>query len=162
MGLGIVAYSNLTPVTEDEAVQCNDEDLVPAQAHPDFERTTRGSAPYYRITDTTVTWTWRAGSYSGYNGFRNMLASLAGVSITDVWKLPNLYWEVPFFELLNFSDCEGTVGTEAAKDLLVDFIQHRPQFVAMVASDDPYWISLYDNWIHGLTLASENGVLYFC
>jgi len=56
--------------------------------------------------------------YSGYNYLRNELAKLAGYQdAQDCWTKSS----GPFWELINFSDCEGVIGASVSKKLSKDF-----------------------------------------
>jgi hypothetical protein len=71
---------------------------------------------------------FRAGSYSGYGRWREALSEMAlGVSPETVWNNPETYEGKPFFEIIHFSDCEGTIGPELAVKLTADFDAYRDQ-----------------------------------
>src|SRR3972149_5024711 len=53
---------------------------------------------------------FRAGTYSSYNQWRDQLAQLA---------------QGAFLELINFSDCEGAIGSKTSTKLLKDFQDHE-------------------------------------
>jgi hypothetical protein len=75
------------------------------------------------------------------------------------------YWngnKGPFSELINFSDCEGTIGSEISKKLLKDFEEYKSKAEKI---EDKYSLDFhenYNNWIKALTLASDNGCIIFC
>lgn len=73
-------------------------------------------------------------SYSTYNDWREILAQAAGYPLmsykdmkhSEVVKHSHCAgaWEAtagPFWELINFSDCEGIIGTQTSKKLAKDF-----------------------------------------
>lgn len=69
---------------------------------------------------------FRAGSYSGYNAWRETLAELAGIKNLEAWwkeqgSALNRKGETPFHELINFSDCEGKLPYKECVELLADF-----------------------------------------
>jgi hypothetical protein len=66
-----------------------------------------------------------AGSYGTYGGFRSDLCMLAHkVTPNIVWNNPDIYKGSDFYELINFSDCEGAIGPTTASKLLSDFKKH--------------------------------------
>jgi hypothetical protein len=71
---------------------------------------------------------FRAGSYTGYGRWREALAQFAyGVDPETVWGNPDDFADKPFFEIIHFSDCEGTIGPEVAAKLARDFEEYRQQ-----------------------------------
>lgn len=72
-------------------------------------------------------WNFRAGSYSSYSAFRDALTKLVGyepreyidkcVTALDLGDSPPL----PFWQLVYFSDCDGTIGPVACAGLAKDF-----------------------------------------
>lgn len=101
---------------------------------------------------------WRAGSYSGYSYFRNLLAGMFDRTAEDYWDNGDPEW--PFYELINYSDCEGAMGPEAIKNVLSDFIEHENLFKKTYPEDSSWYLEVYGNWIKGLTLAQDGIVLF--
>lgn len=72
---------------------------------------------------------FRAGSYSGYGAWRKQLAELVGVQdIRSFWARVTAMEEkgeqpkdMPFWQLLHFSDCEGALGPVVCLALAEDF-----------------------------------------
>lgn len=109
----------------------------------------------------TETFGFRAGSYSGYNQWRNTLAFLSGHgSAEHAWELckDGLPADKPFIELINFSDCEGTIGPKTATKLLADFEKYDK---AAQTVEDPWFYSLYEEWRKAFQMASDNGFISF-
>jgi hypothetical protein len=173
MGLDITAYSNLQ-VAGDEAyeggeliydgnfVELYDNDAFPGRIAPQ-----QGGQAY--MYDDCVG--FRAGSYGGYNAWRNDLAKLAGYKAqpydpydrndVKVMRYDAGAWEAtsgPFWELITFSDCEGTIGTDACKKLAKDFADFQ---AAAEATSDEWFLSRYNDWRAAFDLASNNGAVDF-
>lgn len=89
---------------------------------------------------------FRAGSYSGYNGWRNWLETIAAG--TDA-----------FYELINFSDAEGFLGPAVSAKLAEDFKQNRGN--AILKMSDEWDLEKYDQWQGAFALAANNGVVEF-
>ncbi len=114
-------------------------------------------------------------SYSGYNRWRDELAMLAGYPLTTLqggsWLAgTKLYaaacWEGatgPFSELINFSDCEGTIGAKVAAKLLKDFRdwEERAEAYGQTMNDDGFWLQQYREVLRCLELAADNGAITF-
>ncbi|WP_335956158.1 hypothetical protein [Acinetobacter guillouiae] len=107
---------------------------------------------------------FRAGSYGGYNNWREQLAKLAGYPCLDGEGDRHLYsngaWKAhngAFWELINFSDCEGVIGTEVSKKLLKDFID----FEESAKQVGGYFHELYNEWKTAFEYAGENGAVDF-
>lgn len=128
----------------------------------------------YEYTTKSRRHGFRAGSYSYYNWWRNELANFAlGVDAEDVWFEPHMYRGQPFVELINFTDCDGRIGTTVAAKLAADFTSHTAKakrFAATVthpdAPDDPdtgtYWLQNFRDFATAFRLAAKDGALEFC
>ncbi len=152
MGLDVTAYKNiewLEPISP-EKDESSDYDL--RIVLDDFkERASDIKDGYYSYTDE---YGFRAGSYGGYNSWRNELAVLAGFeSAKDAWSKDS----GPFWELINFSDCEGTLGTLTCKKLLFDF----KEFYSKAEKIGGWFFESYKQWTKGMELAAENGCFCF-
>src|SRR5216117_1196420 len=114
MGLDITAYRQIKKldceVKDGEPIGPNCQPLDWKEyAHlysypPWMDRADGIEDGYYSFAEAMK---FRAGSYSGYNNWRNDLARLAG------WKDDEEAWkatEGPFWELINFADNEGVIG----------------------------------------------------
>ncbi|TAW65419.1 hypothetical protein ELI15_14085 [Rhizobium ruizarguesonis] len=87
--------------------------------------------------------------YSNYSQWRSELADLSGYtgSETD-----------PFHELLQFSDCEGTIGAAAAGRLLKAFVhfEHKARIFQSTSFYRRY------TWFHQvIEFAAQNGAVVF-
>lgn len=125
-----------------------------------------------------ASYSFRAGSYGGYNVFREGLAVLAGVVSEEMWRegrrgaegmydLPAVKalesdpTSRPFGELIMFADNEGVIGTACAKRLFADFINHREAAKALFNEEGMRWMDAYDHWIEGLRHATDGGAIDF-
>lgn len=98
---------------------------------------------------------FRAGSYSGYNQWRDKLAEIAGYGCAkNVLDNPI---DGPFMELINFSDCEGTIGTEVSAKLIEDFRRYRNKAEAI---GGVFW-DKYQEWQEAFKVASNKGAVNF-
>lgn len=116
----------------------------------------------YQVSGDTMG--FRAGSYSGYNWFREALSKAAlGVEPRAVWDDPDSYRDKPFVEMINFSDCEGVIGPEVCAELAKDFRDHREDVrEALVAeSEDGWYGEKYDEWQAAFELAADTGLVQF-
>jgi hypothetical protein len=113
--------------------------------------------------------TWehfRAGSYSGYGEFRRALCrAILGVEPQRVWEEQEAFKGRPFFNLINFSDCEGVIGPLTASKLADDFAdpQHRAKFETQMKdhADRDYYLQKYDEWAEAFKVAADNGMVIF-
>lgn len=160
MGLDITVYRNLTPAPNAEV----DEDGFPVEWGSHFmirqglldmqERGFPGRAQLvagiYRADETDGFW---AGSYGGYNLWRSWLAGVAGfLSADHFWHSATP--AAPFYELINFSDCEGILGAEACANLAADFASHKPD-------GDTWQLALYEKWKAACEMAAQGGAIEF-
>jgi hypothetical protein len=134
MGLDITYYLGLQEV--DAVFNADGEPIDPQTRkplgfdyyqpipNPHYERDEGLVGKIYRFDETDG---FRAGSYGGYNQWRDELAKLAGYPPHPREKHSlhqSSACEVqsgPFWELLTFSDCEGTIGPKIATKLAKDF-----------------------------------------
>lgn len=165
MGLDITAYSHLSAVGKHTAGWCEDDDHVTAMAYDSFPDSFRGipvistethgitgflMGGCYAITEKTETHGFRAGSYSGYNRWREDL---------QLQFNPKRDPAEPFYELIWFADNEGCIGEIAAADLLADFRQHATDYAA--AHSDEYDRERYADWTTAFRLAAAGGLVRF-
>jgi hypothetical protein len=167
MGLDISAYSHikvLENVLFDEDGDPVDENGKLLQIDKCFQPLINPHYPKHagNIEDKAAygyeqTFGFRAGSYSGYNLWRDSLAQLARYrSAEDVWNNPGL--EGPFVELIHFSDCEGVIGAEISAKLSKDFADFDDQ--AKTHAIGPFYY-LYEKWRDAFALAAQDGAVEF-
>lgn len=105
------------------------------------------------------TFGWRAGSYSGYNAWREMLGDLVGVEAPrDGREFHAPPVDAPFAPLLNFSDCEGTLGTATCARLAADFAAHQAK---AGAHEDDSFRQQYADWRKACEMAADGGAIAF-
>jgi len=178
MGLDVTAYSNIKPLRpyRDDNIDydAGERNFFTFSAFPHaaaglmdatVQSTTHADlvADYVYDVNGGEAHSWSCRAYSHYNRFRASLAAFAGYEPEEMWNDPEGFSDRPFFELVNFSDCDGCIGPVASRALLEDFAEHRDAYRA--ARDDVgerYSFSyFYDEFIEGLRLAADNGVLNF-
>jgi hypothetical protein len=174
MGLDIRAYSQVELI-ETTDLDTWEEKCYPAESGPygretiyiygpndaGFEEHLSGIQVYgvYGYADE---FEFRAGSYGGYNEWRDWLSrSFLGVPARAVWENREKYRGEPFFYLINFSDCEGIIAGVAAKKLAKDFANHKLRALNVPRSDD-WFINKYNDWRKAFALASDHGLVEFC
>lgn len=168
MGLDITAYSNIRHVPDvtdqDRAYELG---LTMLWRNNDFPHRAddiidRGVYAYATMID------FRAGSYSGYNLWREELAKLAGYpALSDprrdrsgprhdvgAWNADS----GPFWELINFSDCEGVIGATVAAKVLRDFVEFQPK---ADAHQGDWFRDRYALWRKAFELAANDGAVSF-
>lgn len=108
---------------------------------------------------------FRAGSYSSYSQWRDDLAKLAGYPEVDddteefkhaaeAWT-----WDAgPFWALINFSDCEGTIGPDTSAELAGDFAEFQEQ---VDAHESEEFRELYAEWRIAFETAADGGAVNF-
>lgn len=176
MGLDITAYSNLIPGQPGEGFDADgdvlwDDGWVRLYENPDFPGRADGldCSLAYR-EDEAESMGFRAGGYSGYGNWRNQLAKLAGYPEVrvDRYNTGNVElrhdhsaWNAesgPFWELINFSDCEGTLGPVVARKLAQDFADFQEQ---ADRHPDDYFRERYADWRQAFEMARNNGAVCF-
>jgi hypothetical protein len=189
MGLDIRAYSNIKRVENQSITNCESDNLIKIWTdnfpdHCEFED------GYYDETHTTREYHFSAGSYRSYNKFRDILSYLIhGVPASTIWEDEYSYQSKPFVEMLNFSDCEGIIGTLFSEKLYHDFKDNRDRFIRNLRhevdftkeTEDPLafetefsiqvyqftedeileYIEEYDEWLKVYAIAMDNGIVMF-
>ena len=167
MGLDVSAIARVELTPEHAWGQdCEDDDHVLAVTL-DFPRSSRGliEGRCYRVDGPVHG--FRAGSYDAYDHFRIRLCEAAlGIPFGTLLLDPVAYADEPFYELLNFGDTEGTIGSEAARDLAGDFAAGRdtvlPAMLAATPPADRAWLAqLWEDWSKAFELAGPGGLVLF-
>lgn len=94
---------------------------------------------------------FRAGSYGGYNDWRDWLARMSG------WESAKTTG--PFYELIHFADNEGVIGPKVAAKLAKDFAEHADKAKQM--AQDDFDLQRYQNWQRAFEMAADNGAVDF-
>jgi hypothetical protein len=117
---------------------------------------------------------FRAGSYAGYGVWRKMLCqAVHGVEPDVLWENQQEWVGKPFFELINFSDCEGVITGEVCTKLAVDFSAYAEEMRQAhrrgtwdELSIHPNWAGIfwekYQHWMEAFEIASPRGAVHFC
>jgi hypothetical protein len=107
---------------------------------------------------------FRAGAYSGYNDWREELAAMAGYSRV-AGESPrhahsNGAWQAnggPFWELINFTDCDGVIGTAVSAKLARDFADWQDR----LPEGDTLFAERYAQWRNAFEQAQHGGFVDF-
>ena len=164
MGLDIIAYKKLhiveNPKLDDDGYPVNWETEWIAGASMDWSESVwagRGegvdSKAVYTYEDR---YDFRAGSYGGYNAWRDSLDSFKG--------------NVAFNELINFADNEGVIGSIVSAKLFNDFKTYEKEaieFSETLKLNESYyygefWLARYYDWMKAFEYASNGGAVNFC
>lgn len=100
---------------------------------------------------------FRAGSYGGYNRWREQLARMVCIDYEAFCQ--RYIGGLPFAPLIWFSDCEGTIGPVVSRRLALDFERHLVLVEELDA--DPYFLSSYREWMTAFQAAADRGCVAF-
>lgn len=111
--------------------------------------------------DVDTVYDFRAGSYSGYNDWRNLLSLvMLGVNAENVWNNDEYYKDKPFYYLINFSDCEGYIAGDCLIKLREDFTNtYKIDQYPFDDNDKEWFVEIYNHFIAALEYAD---VIVFC
>lgn len=174
MGLDIVAMRGLERLPDHQIVdQCYDDDHIIIRGGDFPQRLGSLAEGCYKqdenLAEDESGFSFRAGSYSGYNEWRRHLALMAhNVEPLAVWERPDQF--KAFSELIDFSDCDGTLGTDICQKLAADFHTNLAKAEAYSKAlgepeEDIFavgFFSLYKVWMNAFDLASDRGCVRFC
>lgn len=180
MGVYAMAYSNLALTEPHEHGDCDTSmhfwagtyaahaltaaGLADADVVSESYNTRWVAARCYETTEATKSLEIFSMSYGGYGVWRELLAeAVLGRTPEDVWQSPDP--KLPFVEIVNFADNEGSIGPTAAARLLEDFsvAEYRQRYEEAVREHGGRngWLDLWDRWVDGLTLAADNGMIRY-
>ncbi len=166
MGLDIAAYKKLTkapdavldadgwPVDYNKYWRAHPASIEFAEAN--WPGRAEGIEPgvIYAFADQ---FRFRAGSYGGYNAWRDELARFIGRrSAKEFWDSGSPSGS--FSELIDFADNEGVIGPVVAAKLAKDFADNQTRADAF---SDAYWRDRYGDWRKAFTMAADNGAVDF-
>lgn len=186
MGLDITAYERVELVRERDGQNDDgyDEGLVylypfPGQGFEGREGPIRDGL--YRSLGNEVRFS--AGSYGGYNHWREELARMVGhpSQPPGPGQMPHFkghsqyVWShaadaavqaSPFFELINFADNEGVIAGDAARRIRDAFGAWAERAEAFAGEMEPasmgvYWWDRYQRWRGAFDLAADAGCVAF-
>ena len=164
MGLDITAYRGLTKIDnaemEDGQPKNWETDVMFWSNYPEFPGRSEGVDTNGTVYNFADKFGFRAGSYSGYNNWRELLAEFAGYDgARQVWDGKT----GPFSELINFADNEGTIGPVVSAKLARDFAEFQERADAFTAPEDwgNYWHQKYNDWRKAFEMAADNGAVAF-
>jgi hypothetical protein len=115
----------------------------------------------YKYTDSEIR---RIGSYSSYTFWREHLAKIAGYPPnkgTRYFPRTDSVFRADggdFWELLCFSDCEGTIDAQTSEKLSNDFEKYRDK----ITGQSENFIYIYDMFARAFAKAKNNGCVMFC
>ena len=158
MGLDITVYMNIRnerACTEDDDNNGVPDNMTTFYIEPHFPLAAP-DIPKNRVWSYSDSWAFRAGSYSGYNEWRDRLTTLAG--FPKDWNERKNCTDLPFYELVWFSDCEGVIGPATCAKLAKDFEQWSSW---AHGSGDDWFIRLYDEFKQAFKDAANNGAVEF-
>lgn len=181
MGLDISAYRRVTKldVNFDECGEAIDKitgELVDYDvrvfANPHFPGREEGveDGATYTAQDGM---SFRTG-YGAHGAWREDLATLAGYPATTVDRGYGSVSEMhsggawssesgPFWELINFSDCEGTIGPVVSAKLAKDFAEwdERAKQYDQDNALDGYFYKRFQEWRQAFDMAADGGLVDF-
>lgn len=153
MGLDITAYKNIRKVDIPEGNE--------GEYHFSNTGFTQSNMTDFENEEIQIVFdedfSFRAGAYSSYNKFRNELCLAAnGIKDETLWasKDENL----KFYWLINFSDCDGYIGTSYCKILYDEFCKYEEDIKSKL--NECYHLN-YNNFKKAFKLGSNNGLVDF-
>ena len=182
MGLDISAYKKATFIRERGNREDGDEQwpaVTYLYANPDFPGRADGMQDgLYDVgghtrfgleadRDKDHQLHFRAGSYSGYNAWREKLCWFAlGLQPDAIWRgKDEKYAGKPFIELINFADNEGLIGPQTSAKLARDFQTNgeaiKEKAKRELGPEADWFCNLYDTWQKAFELASGEGCVHF-
>lgn len=154
MGLDITAYSRMAPCALHHRTEADETEAAWDMGHvlpyinPDFPEHAEHVQGCYQKTAISIEHGFRAGSYSGYNWWRDELAAMVPKGSRA------------FEELINFSDCEGTIGPNISRKLAADFARFQ-KHADQRQGDGTMFTAKYAEWRKAFEIASDEGFVWF-
>jgi hypothetical protein len=190
MGLDISVISKIKPISIPEDIELWSNEYYEWEKKQDIQGTVWNFQPNQHFPEqseglpdgfgygTGEEYSFRAGSYSGYGEWRDLLSRLAlDMGSEGVWNKIDSgvgYSEIPFSEVINFSDADGIIGPVASKKLHNDFVNYEKDIMKKL---DRYYLKFedfeidgetydwfknkYKDWKEAFRIASNNGAVIF-
>ena len=190
MGLDISVISQIKPISIPEGIELWSNEYYEWEEKQDIEGSVWNFQPNTYFPEqseglpdgfgygTGEEYSFRAGSYSGYGEWRDLLARLAlDMSSEGVWNKIDSgegYTEIPFSDVINFSDADGIIGPVASKKLHNDFVNYEKDIMKKL---DRYYLKFedfeidgetydwfkhkYKDWKEAFRIASNKGAVIF-
>ena len=165
MGLSISYYSNIkyTGKNDEDKFEYKDKCcyLYGNDSFPNHFDINKSGVYIYEKRGT-----FNAGSYSTYSQFRHDLQTMAIFSngITNINYDEYDEKSIPFYELIHFSDCEGSINADICKKIFKDFEDNskkiKKQLDMSKDRDETFWY-LYKQFKKAFRVASNNGAVTF-
>lgn len=162
MGLDITAYSQLKDTGRPFDWDVDEGNTFIHNNHPDFaercvEFTPGNAFEYEGKLHACI------GAYGYYGAWRDQLAKLAGYSpvIGGTRPYSEGAWtatEGPFWELIDFTDCDGVLGTAVCQKLAKDFAEYEAS--ARLLKDEEF-LRTYLQFKAAVEWASDGGAVVF-
>lgn len=165
MGLDITAYSKcrfVAPRVDDDYEQYEEKHVLIVVAFEGFRARLDGRPEGWWLPEGDSL-RFQAGSYGGYNEWREQLCRVAlGATPSEVWSNYEDFAGRPFAELINFADNEGAIGPVTSAKLLADF-ENDPDLPTRLEDADPFgwFFDKYNSWRDAFRLAADDGFVVF-
>lgn len=174
MGLDITAYRQIKLAPDAEIDSAGDvvdyDNFMHVYVNPDYPERAADLVDRGIYTSGTDSVGFRAGSYGGYNAWREELAQLAGYPAapytyysTTQMRHDAGAWAAtagPFWELINFSDCDGAIGPAASAKLARDFAEWDDRAKAKDGPESTFY-ARYTQWRSAFEMAADSGLVSF-
>jgi hypothetical protein len=169
MGLDITVYKNVNVIGHASRIDDWEEDYYmkdrenTVYIYPglsDFFPEWAEGLEYGAVYEYEDSFSFRAGSYSGYNYWRRWLCeTFLDVDPKVVWNTPEAFENAPFYRLIHFADNEGYISQVHAQKLARDFQQYQEKVDDLDC--EPWLKDKYADWRKAFEMASENGFVDF-
>lgn len=154
MGLDIYAYAD---VDLNNDLNPEGRGTINITGHEDMNRLAPLVPGLYDCCGTRLT--FYVGTYSGYGEFRRQLCLMAlNTEPENVWENPSLWEGHPFYEMIDFTDSDGFLGTEAAQNLAKDFADFQERANAV---PDENFRELYKWFRVAFEIGEKDGLVRF-
>lgn len=105
---------------------------------------------------------FHAGSYTGYNAWREWLAELVDATPEELWNARGAAKArarlTPFYALIAFSDCEGFIGPKTSAKLVKDFDAFARK---AKKSGRDYEMAVFKDFRKAFRIAAKGGIVEF-
>lgn len=158
MGLDITAYRQ---IKKREPQPAADVEVYPNgvrfRANTDFPRQAEGVEESPIVYDYAQAFDFHVGPYSGYNKMRDAVCvAVHGLSAASFWDLLAVNREPKdLHDWINFSDCEGVIGSKCAAKLAEQWRRNADNIVKAIGAEH------YAVWQVAFDMASDGGAIQY-
>lgn len=156
MGLDVIVYGNVRLADDEKYAK-----FIPYVASERWKYKIQNLQEWHLYTGDVI-YKGVSYTYSTHDKFRQELIKLIDrLDLLDgnEIKFGEIPYDIPFYDFIDFSDCEGCFDWECANIIYLDFERFKEKAKSFL---NEYYYSIYETWLETFKAAKNHGVVVFC